>query len=113
MAMGMMRGIFGVNGDGKFSCMDKVLGYGFTGCGWKKHRSAGTECFASRSHSAYGSGWSGGEEEDDIFTEVGRAVKLIIAGLDEDILRDMDEFDRWEALEKAGIDPEEFDCFDI
>ena len=113
MAMGMMRGFFGINGDGKFSCTDKVVGYGFTGRGWKKRRSAGAEHFAARAHGSHRMGWSGREEEDDIFAEVGRAVKLILAGLDEETLRDMDEFDRWEALEDAGLDPEEFDYLDI
>ena len=112
MAMDMMRGFFGMNGDGKFSCMDKVVGYGFTGLSRGKRRSAGSESFARCAHSSRPS-WSGREEEDHIYAEVGMTVKLIIAGLDENALRDMDEFDRWEALEKAGIDPEEFDCFDI
>ena len=112
MAMGMMRGIFGCNGDGKFSCMDKVIGYGFTGRGWKNNRSASAEAFAARAHSNARLGWSCREEED-IFAEVGRAVKLILAGLDEASLRDMDEFDRWEALEEAGLDPEEFDYLDL
>jgi hypothetical protein len=114
MTMGMMRGIFGMNGDGKFGCMDKVVGYGFTGLSRKrKFRGAAAESFAHRAHGNCRTAWIGGEDEDDIFTRVGGTVKLILAGLDEEALRDMDEFHRWEALADAGLNPEEFDYLDM
>jgi hypothetical protein len=39
-------------------------------------------------------------------------VRLILAGLSEDALRDMDDYQRWEALEDAGLDPLEYDYLD-
>lgn len=105
--MAMLGGMFGINGDGKVSCMEKVVGYGFSGRGWaNRRRGAAAECFASRSHGAYP---AGREVDDDIFTAVERSVSLIIAGLDEEDLRAMNAYDRWEALEDAGLDPEEYD----
>ena len=114
MAMCMMRGLLHINGDGKFSCADKVVGYGFTGLSRKRrYRGAGAEGFAGRNHGYGRPTWSVGEEEDPIFAQVGGTVKLILAGLDEAALRDMDAFHRWEALEGAGLDPEEFDYLDM
>lgn len=104
MAMGMVGGLFGINGDGKLSCMDKVVGYGVVGRSWQnRRRSAGSEYFARRAHSADPAG------DEAICAQVGCAVKLIIAGLHEDALRAMDDQSRWEALEQAGLDPEEYD----
>lgn len=107
MAMGMVGGIFGFNGDGKFSCMDKVMGYGFSGRTRKqRRRSAGAEYFARRSC------WStpaGQSDDEAVCAQVGCAVKLIIAGLHEDALREMDTQDRCQVLAQAGLDPEEFD----
>jgi hypothetical protein len=105
--MAMFGGMFGINGDGKLSCMDKVVGYGFSGRS-RKRRSAGAEYFASQACSApvcYA-------PDEDIVAEVSRAVKLILAGLSEDTLRDMDDYQRWEALEDAGLDPLEYDYLD-
>ena len=45
------------------------------------------------------------EEEDDLEDE------LEMAGLDIDELADMDEDERREALEDAGLDPEDYDEF--
>jgi hypothetical protein len=105
--MAMFGGMFGINGDGKLSCMDKVVGYGFSGRS-RKRRRAGAEYFASQSYSSpvcYA-------PDEDIVAEVSRAVKLILAGLSEDALRDMDDYQRWEALEDAGLDPLEYDYLD-
>lgn len=43
------------------------------------------------------------EEEDDL------EFDLAVAGLDMDELEDMDEDERREALEDAGLDPDDFD----
>lgn len=105
--MAMLGEIFGINGDGKVSCMEKVVGYGFSGRSWaSRRRGAAAECFAGRSHSACPAGT---EVDDDVFTAVERSVNLIIAGLDERDLRAMSTWDRWEALEDAGLDPEDYD----
>lgn len=105
--MAMLGGIFGINGDGKVSCMEKVVGYGFSGHSWaSRRRGAAAEYFAGRSHNACP---AGREVDDDIFTAVERSVNLIIAGLDENDLRSMNAYDRWEALEDAGLDPEDYD----
>jgi hypothetical protein len=105
--MAMLGGMFGINGDGKVSCMEKVVGYGFSGRSWaSRRRGAAAECFAGRAHNAYP---AGREVEDDLFTEVERSVNLIIAGLDENDLRAMNSWDRWDALEEAGLDPEDYD----
>ena len=107
MALGMIGSILGFNGDGKFSCMDKVVGYGFTGRTRKQtRRSAGSEYFARRSY------WNapvGANDDEAVCAQVGCAVKLIIAGLHEDALREMDDRERCQTLEQAGLDPEEFD----
>lgn len=105
--MAMLGGLFGINGDGKVSCMEKVVGYGFSGrgCG-NRHRGAASESFARRSHSACPAGRG---VDDDIFVAVERSVNLIIAGLDESDLRAMSAWDRWDALEEAGLDPEDYD----
>ena len=105
--MAMLGGMFGINGDGKVSCMEKVAGYGFSGRSWgSRRRGAAAECFAGRAHNAYP---AGREVEDDLFTAVERSVNLIIAGLDENDLRAMNSWDRWDALEEAGLDPEDYD----
>jgi hypothetical protein len=105
--MAMLGGMFGINGDGKVSCMEKVVGYGFSGRSWgSRRRGAAAECFAGRAHNAYP---AGREVEDDLFTAVERSVNLIIAGLDENDLRAMNSWDRWDALEEAGLDPEDYD----
>ena len=105
--MAMLGGMFGINGDGKVSCMEKVVGYGFSGRSWgSRRRGAAAECFAGRAHNAYP---AGREVEDDLFTAVERSVNLIIAGLDENDLRAMNSWDRWDALEEAGRDPEDYD----
>ena len=104
--MAMLGGMFGINGDGKVSCMEKVVGYGFSGRSWgSRRRGAAAECFAGRAHNAYP---AGREVEDDLFTAVERSVNLIIAGLDENDLRAMNSWDRWDALEEAGLDPEDY-----
>lgn len=103
--MAMFGGIFGINGDGKVSCMEKVVGYGFSGGRRVNRRGAASESFARRAHSTYP---TGREVDDDIFTAVERSVNLIIAGLDEGDLRSMNPYDRWEALEDAGLDPEDY-----
>lgn len=105
--MAMLGGMFGINGDGKVSCMEKVVGYGFSGRSWgSRRRGAAAECFAGRAHNAYP---AGREVEDDLFTAVERSVNLIIAGLNENDLRAMNSWDRWDALEEAGLDPEDYD----
>ena len=105
--MAMLGGMFGINGDGKVSCMEKVVGYGFSGRSWgSRRRGAAAECFAGRAHNASP---AGREVEDDLFTAVERSVNLIIAGLDENDLRAMNSWDRWDALEEAGLDPEDYD----
>lgn len=105
--MAMLGGMFGINGDGKVSCMEKVVGYGFSGRSWgSRRRGAAAECFAGRAHNAYP---AGREVDDDLFTAVERSVNLIIAGLDENDLRAMNSWDRWDALEEAGLDPEDYD----
>lgn len=106
MALAMVGGIFGINGDGKLSCMDKVMGFGFSGRTRKqRRRSAGAEYFARRS--CWGT--PAGQDDEAVCAQVGCAVKLIIAGLHEDALREMDDRDRCQALEQAGLDPEEFE----
>lgn len=105
--MAMLGGMFGINGDGKVSCMEKVVGYGFSGRRWGSgRRGAAAECFARRAHNACP---AGREVDDDLFTAVERSVNLIIAGLDENDLRSMSSWDRWDALEEAGLDPEDYD----
>ena len=105
--MAMLGGMFGINGDGKVSCMEKVVGYGFSGRSWgSRRRGAAAECFAGRAHNAYP---AGREVEDDLFTAVERSVHLIIAGLDENDLRAMNSCARWDALEADGLDTEDYD----
>lgn len=105
--MGMIGSIFGINGDGKFSCLDGVVGYGFSGRTRKQNRRrAGAEYFARQSCWAAPAGPS---DDDVICAQVGCAVKLIIAGLHEEALREMGDRERWQALEQAGLDPEEFE----
>ena len=105
--MAMLGGMFGINGVGKVSCLEKVVGYGFSGRSWgSRRRGAAAECFAGRAHNAYP---AGREVEDDLITAVERSVNLIIAGLDENDLRAMNSWDRWDALEAAGLDPEDYD----
>ena len=111
--MAMFGGWIGINGDGKVSCAEKVMGYGFSNRPWgRRSRGAGSEYFASRSHSAAASAWTGpvgAEADDEVFTQVERSVNLVISGLDVDELRAMSAWDRWEALEDAGLDPEDYD----
>lgn len=100
--MAMFGGMFSINGDGKISCMEKVMG-----CGWgNRRRGVGSEYFASRSHNAYP---AGREVDDAVFDEIARSVNLIICGLDADDLRKMGQFERYEALVDAGLDPEDYD----
>ena len=47
------------------------------------------------------------DEDDDVIDE------LDMAGLDRDELEFMDEDERREALEDAGLDPDDFDDFDF
>lgn len=104
MALGMIGGIFGIHGDGRLDCMDKVVGV----AGHSRRqtrRSAGAEYFARRSYWRAPTGLS---DDEAICAQVGCTVKLIIAGLQEDDLRQMDDQDRSLALEQAGLDPEEY-----
>ena len=66
----------------------------------------GMEMLCSREeHEAlFGDGGDFGEEEDTDFED-----KLEMAGLDRDELEFMDEDERREALEDAGLDPDDFD----
>lgn len=108
--MAIFGGMFGINGDGKMSCPEKVVGYGFSGRSWGNRRTgAGAECFASRSHRTVP---AGREVDEDVFAAVERSVNLIIAGLDEENLRAMNPYDRWDALEDAGLDPEDYGYLD-
>ena len=106
MALAMVGGLFGIHGAGMFGCMDKVMGYGFAGrTGKANRRSAGAESFARRAHQHQPAGLT---EEEALCAQVGGTVKLIIAGLHEEALRDMNEAERCQTLAQAGLDPEEF-----
>lgn len=62
-------------------------------------------CSSREEHEAlFGDGGDFGEEEDTDFDD-----ELEMAGLDRDELEFMDEDERREALEDAGLDPEDFD----
>ena len=67
----------------------------------------GTEmlCSSREEHEAlFGDAGDFGEEEDTDFDD-----ELEMAGLDRDELEFMDEDERREALEDAGLDPDDFD----
>lgn len=112
MVMAMLGGMFGINGDGKLGCADKVVGYSVvhTPMGRRGRKGLGAQFFARE---AYAVCRAQKEEQDEIFAEVGRSVNLIIAGLNEQELRNMDTFQRREALEDAGLDPDLCDSWDI
>lgn len=116
MALAMIGSMFGINGDGKMSCVEKVIGYGFGDSAWRRRRGAGAEQFASRAHRGGRNVWAAEADaaaQDEVFLAVGRSVQLIIAGLNENTLRDMDAAARCEALEGAGLDPDAFDYLDL
>lgn len=108
--MAMLGGLFGINGDGKVSCMDKVVSYGCGGRSWRRRPvSAGMPCFTQNARFCDP---AGREAEEDIFVQVERAVNLLISGLDEEKLRKMDLSRRHEALIDAGLNPEVYAYLD-
>lgn len=115
MTMGLFGGMFGINGDGKFSCAERVVSYAVVHTPVKRggRRALGAQFFANKPCGATWAGKTHREEADDIFVEVERSVNLIIAGLNEDELRSMDAYDRREALEDAGLDPDVYGYLDI
>lgn len=110
--MGLFGGIYGINGDGKVSCAEKVVSCAYIGGAATRRSRAAAACFATENiYDDCRSVWAAGRErevDDDVFTQVERSVNLIIAGLQEDDLRSMDRPTRRAALEEAGLDPEEY-----
>lgn len=97
--MGMLdRDIFDLNKDGEVDAFElDVSQQMMAGSREEAIRLTGDDTFYTGSDTL--------EEEDDLEDE------LEMAGLDIDELADMDEDERREALEDAGLDPEDYDEF--
>ena len=92
------RDIFDFNGDGKIDAFEAEVEL-------QMMASSRLEAIALTGDDTFYTG-SDDLEEDDEFVE-----ELEMAGLDLDELADMDENERREALEDAGLDPDDYDDF--
>lgn len=92
------RDIFDFNGDGKTDAFEAEV---------ELQMMAGSrqEAIALTGDDAFYTGSDDLEEDDELVDE------LEMAGLDIDELADMDEDERREALEEAGVDPDDYDDF--
>ena len=90
------RDIFDFNGDGKIDAFEAEV---------ELQMMAGSreEAIALTGDDSFYNGSDGLEEDDELVDE------LEMAGLDIDELADMDEDERREALEDAGLDPDDYD----
>ena len=104
MSKGIFGGLFDFNHDGKVSGFERAAELGFLHdlmeSEKKSTNAASTGLFSCSSSFS-------DEESDD------RSLDLMIAGLDEDELRWMDDFERRETLEGAGLDPADYDYLDF
>lgn len=85
MDKGFFGGLFDFNHDGKLDSMERAMDF-----------MAFNEMVNESENSSY-------IEDEELVDEIESA------GLDYDELADMDEEERWEALEDAGLDPEDYD----
>ena len=92
------RDLFDFNGDGKIDAFEAEVEL-------QMMASSRQEAIALTGDDTFYTG-SDDLEEDDEFVE-----ELEMAGLDLDELADMDENERREALEDAGLDPDDYDDF--
>ena len=99
MIMGFFdRDLFDFNGDGKIDAFEAEV---------ELQMMAGSreEAIALTGDDSFYTGSDGLEEDDELVDE------LEMVGLDADELADMDEDERREALEDAGLDPDDYDEF--
>lgn len=100
----MRRGIFDFNGDGKHSSFEHAAEIAFI-------HHVTTESEASEEGSFFSdcatSDFDGGETDPD--DRESRRMDLLIAGLDEVELSFMDWDERRDAIEAAGLDPDDYD----
>ena len=99
MIMGFFdRDLFDFNGDGKIDAFEAEV---------ELQMMAGSreEAIALTGDDSFYTGSDGLEEDDELVDE------LEMAGLDIDELADMDEDERREAIEDAGLDPDDYDDF--
>lgn len=90
------RSLFDFNGDGKADGFEKYVGV-------QMMAGSRQEAIALTGDDAFYTGSDSLEEDDDWVDE------LETAGLDLDELEYMDEDERREALEDAGLDPDDYD----
>ena len=90
--------LFDFNGDGKIDAFEAEV---------ELQMMAGSreEAIALTGDDSFYTGSDGLEEDDELVDE------LEMAGIDIDELADMDEDERREALEDAGLDPDDYDDF--
>ena len=99
MIMGFFdRDLFDFNGDGKIDAFEAEV---------ELQMMAGSreEAIALTGDDSFYTGSDGLEEDDELVDELEMAV------IDIDELADMDEDERREALEDAGLDPDDYDDF--
>lgn len=89
----MSRGVFDFNRDGRMSSFERAAEFTFLHQ-VTDHQSAEKDA---------------GAVDDEIV----RSIALVVAGLDEDELRLMDEYERREVIEDAGLDPDNYDYLDF
>lgn len=92
------RDLFDFNGDGKIDAFEAEVELQMMASGRQ-------EAIALTGDDAFYTGSDDLEEDDEIVDE------LEMSGLDIDELADMDEDERREALEDAGLDPDDYDDF--
>lgn len=99
----MYRGPFDFNGDGEMSSFERAAEFAFL-----RDVMGNEESDDDHFHSV----WDGDETDDEDRDEWDLSTDLTCAGLDEDELRLMDEDERREALEDAGLDPDDYEYLD-
>lgn len=92
------RPLFDFNGDGKVDGFETYVGLQIMA-------SSRQEAIALTGDDAFYTGRDDLEKDDELIDE------LEMAGLDLDELADMDEDERREAIEDAGLDPDDYDDF--
>ena len=92
------RDLFDFNGDGKIDAFEAEVEL-------QMMASSRQEAIALTGDDTFYTGSDDLEEDDELVEE------LEMAGLDLDELADMDENERREALEDAGLDPDDYDEF--